>query len=225
VGNIGQSDLTFKIEGNGGDSVKLLALTYGVDLSREYPNTKTAVSQYFQKYSLTELNTTNPAVLATALNSADVFLIPEQESGSPAVFSGFATVLQNYVNGGGSVIICGTDISGCVFNTGLLSGTYSGTTGGTVNIVDTNYAITKSVASTFGAPNATFRYNFSDVNYVSIAEVTGAHVVGFKPLGSGKVIFMGFDYYNIGNDAAKLIANSVEWAGGGVIPSWLSLSE
>ncbi|MEJ2053870.1 MAG: hypothetical protein P8X42_08125, partial [Calditrichaceae bacterium] len=91
---------------------KILAWITYADYYDEYTNTLNALSAYFSDYTLTETSETNPVYLDTLLSNTDVFLIPEQENGSSSVFSSlgsaWSNVLQNFVNNGGIVILCGS---------------------------------------------------------------------------------------------------------------------
>src|SRR6185295_1077841 len=101
--NSGGSQLDYSIiSGTGIEGpLKVLALTYGTDVGTEYPNTISAINQYFTDYTLTTINTTSSSDLQSALIDQDVFLMTEPEIGTPSVYSGFSNVLQDFVSGGG----------------------------------------------------------------------------------------------------------------------------
>ncbi|MCB9360567.1 MAG: PKD domain-containing protein [Flavobacteriales bacterium] len=227
--NTGGSSLEFDIDGSGSASgtIEVLALTYGVDMTTEYPNTIAAINQYFTNYNLTPINTTVPTTLQAALVGKDVLLIPEIESGSAATFSNFATILQSFVSNGGSVIFCGTDNAGAhIYNTGLMTGTggvnaYSGT----MNVINNTHNITSGFPSTIPGQNATYTNNITNSDAVTLVEYSGYDVVSYRPFGSGKVIFIAYDYFNYDNYAAQIIANSISWTGSGAIASWMDLSQ
>jgi Zn-dependent metalloprotease len=225
IHNIGGSDLTFEIGGTSNNTVELLALTYGVDYDEEYQHTLTAINQYYTDYHLTEINTSSASVLQTALAGKDVLLIAEQEVGSASVFTGFATVLQSFVNNGGTVIFCGTNNSGCVFNTGLFTGSYiSFISSGSLNIINTTHPITELVSSPFTASDATFYYSITNANSVRLVGYSNYDIVTYREIGKGKAIYIAFDYYAYSNNAAHIIANAVKWGGAGSLPPWLDLS-
>lgn len=226
--NTGGSNLELNIVGSSGGTIEVLALTYGVDMGTEYPNTISAINTYFTNYNLTQLNTTVSSTLQAALVGKDVFLIPEQESGSSSVFSGFATVLQNFVNSGGTVIFCGSasGYSQAIFNTGLFSGSYGGNlSSGTLTLVNSTHALANSVTTPISASNATFYYNITNGDAYSILEYGGNPVITYREPGLGKAIIVGYDYYNTNSNSSQFIANAIEWGGNGSIASWLNLSQ
>ncbi len=226
--NPGGSTLTYTISGTGSaGAAEVLALTYGTDLSTEYPNTIAAINQYFTSYTLTTINTTSPSVLQAALSGKNVFLMPESETGMPSVYAGFASVLQNFVSNGGTAIVCGAldAQSDCIFNTGLFSGSY-GTEGtfNTLNVTNNSTPITTGVASSFTGPNATFCLNITDGNKIKLVDYLGSDVVTYRNIGSGRAIFLAFDYFNYGTNEALLIANAMQWATSNQLMGWTHLS-
>ncbi len=227
--NTGSGDLVYEIDGSGSSSnstIELLALTYGVDYSEEYTNTINAINQYFTDYNLTEINTTVAATLETQLVGKDVLLIAEQENGNPTVFTGFATVIQDFVNNGGTVIFCGTSNYSCITNTGLFAGTGgSGANGYSMNVIDNTHPITDGFPSTITGQNATYTLSISNPNAVTIVEYSGFDVVSYREINNGKAIFIAYDYYAYDNYASQIISNAVEWSGLGSLENWLTPSQ
>ncbi|MCK4978838.1 MAG: DUF1573 domain-containing protein, partial [Candidatus Delongbacteria bacterium] len=228
IENTGGKDLSFGIEGDSPGVVELLALTYGVDYSEEYQNTLNAINQYFTNYNLSEVNTTDASILESALSGKDILLISEQESGASSVFSGFESVLQSFVNEGGSVIFCGTSNNSNqhIFNTGLFTGSYGGSvSSGSLNVLNSTHPITDQLPSLIYAQNATYYLNLTDSDAVRLVEYSGTYdIVTYREIGLGKVIFIAYDYYAYDNNAAQIIANTIEWCGSNSLPQWINLS-
>ncbi len=225
--NSGGSNLDYVIDGAGGGSLQVLALTYGTDIFTEYPNTISAIDQYFTNYTLNTINTTSASALQAALAGKDVFLMTEPENGTPSVYAGFATVLQNFVANGGTAILCGAlgSQSSCIFNTGLFSGSY-GMQGSfnTLNVINNSTPVTNGVASSFSAPDATFCLNITNANKVKLVDLSGFDVVTYRSIGSGKAIFLAFDYFAYSNNEALLISNSIQWVASNQLANWIHLS-
>ncbi len=229
--NTGSGDLIYDILGNQVQSngqIDLLVLTYGVDQSQEYPNTISAINQTFTNYNLTEINTVSASALETALQGQDVFLVPEQENGSPSVFTGFATILQDFVTNGGSVIFCGTGGSNanCIFNTGLFSGSVvSSTNSGGLTLIDALHPLANLITMPLSASNATYYYTITNPDAVTIATYNSNPVVTYREVGSGKVILLGFDYFSTNSNASQFIGNAVQWAGISDYSDWINISQ
>jgi Zn-dependent metalloprotease len=225
ISNTGGSNLTFDIEGGSSATPEVLALTYGVDMATEYPNTLDAINQYYSNYNLTEINTTSASALQAALAGKNVLFIAEQETGSVSVFTGFASVLQTFVNNGGSVIFCGTSNYNCIFNTGLFSGSYGGwTASGSLNVIDNTHPITYQLPVTINAQDMTTYLSITNSDAVKLVKYSTYDVVAYREIGDAKIIYAGYDFYSYDTSAAHIIANAVQWAGGGSLPSWISLT-
>ncbi len=226
--NSGGGTLQVSIAGDGTSQLQVLALTYGTDLSTEYPNTIAAINQYFTNYVLTTINTTNASTLQAALAGKDVFLMTEPESGTPSVYAGFATVLQSFVNGGGTAVFCGaySAQSACIFNTGLFSGTFASDANGLpLTVVNSSHPITAGLPGTFNGSNGTYVLNITNPDKNSLVKFNTSEVVSWRSIGSGKAIFIAFDYFTPNDvNANRIIGQTFEWLGNANIP-WLNLSQ
>ncbi|REJ80905.1 MAG: PKD domain-containing protein [Bacteroidetes bacterium] len=227
ISNIGGGQLVYSTDGSVSSNIKVLAMSYGTDLFSEFPNTIAAINQHFTNYTLTTTATTNPGTLQGLLVGKNVLLIPEQETGNPAVWTTLGPVIRQYLNNGGSVVFCGSFSSqtDCMFNTGVFSGSYvEDGVGGPLTVVNASHPLAANVAATFNAPSATYTTQLSNADKIKIIDDAGNDVVVTRPFGSGKAIFLAFDYYANNTNSARVIANAIEWGGQNGIASWISLS-
>ena len=231
IKNSNQTPLVLGIEGkNAKDSIHLLALTYGVDYYLEYTNTITAINSYLTAYHLSELNTTSSIRLDSALQFNDVLLIAEQQSGSPTIFGSFSTVLQAFVNRGGTVIFCGSNGSqmNCMFNTGLFSGSAGAVAWNSssfLNVFDSTNEITTGIGSAIPSLNATFTANITNTDAKTLIDYSGTYdVVTTRNVGKGRAVFIAFDYFDFDSNSSKIIANAVKSSVKQIKPAWVSLS-
>ena len=228
VSNTGGGQLVYSTDGSTNSSIRVLAMSYGTDLFSEFPNTIAAINQYFTNYTLTTTATTSPGTLQGLLTGKNVLLIPEQELGDPAVWTTLGPVIRTFLNNGGSVVWCGAFSSGadCMFNTGVFSGTYfDNSVGNTVTVLDPAHPLAQGLSSTFTAPSATFAYSISDLDKTLIVGDAGSDIITYRPFGSGKAIFLAFDYYTTGVNSSQAIANAIAWGGQNGLASWITLSQ
>lgn len=229
VTNVQGGELVYNADGSSVGQLRVLAMTYGADMFSEFPSTIAAINQFFSGYTLTQTGTIDPNVLSGLLIGKNVLLIPEQETGDPAVWATLAPVIQNYVNNGGSVIFLGSysSSSQCMFNTGIFSGTFDDDVVGTTMTVITNqHPITTGLGATFNAPSATYAMNISNSDKVQLVRnSTNKDIVSYRMYGRGKAIFIAFDYFNRITETSRIIANAVQWAGINALPSWVGLSQ
>ncbi len=113
-----------------------------------------------------------------------------------------------------------------MFNTGVFSGTYfDNSAANTVTVLDPAHPLAQGLAATFTAPSATFAYNITNVDKTLIVGDAGSDIITYRPFGSGKAIFLGFDYFTTGTNSSQAIANSIAWGGQNGLASWITLSQ
>ncbi|MBK6988593.1 MAG: PKD domain-containing protein [Bacteroidetes bacterium] len=230
ISNIAGGELVYTVDGSNVGAIKVLAMTYGADLFAEYPSMINAINQYFTAYTLTTTATTNPGTLNSLLIGQNVLLIPEQETGVPSTWTAMAPVIQQFLNNGGSVIFIGSysSESDCMFNTGVFSGTYAQdefTTFTNVTVDDPGHPLVAGIGVTsFSPPSATFSMNLTNTDRVQVVSAGGRDVVSYRYYGSGKAIFIAFDYFSPSVESSQIIANAIQWGGENALPSWISVA-
>jgi PKD repeat protein len=226
--NSGQGILLYSIPGSGNaisqDTVNVLMMTYGADMVTRYPNMVTAITQNYPNATLTQHLYSTPSALSNALQNKKVLIFPAQFSGTN-YYGQMATVVQNFVSNGGIVIVCGSyDFTTNIYDLGLFTGTYVNYTYyGTVNVLDTTNKITKQLPLSINAQDYTIYQSISNSDKVTLATYNNYDVVSYRNIGSGKAIFIGYDYYYDDINSQRLLSNSVKLAAGS-IPQWISLS-
>ena len=227
--NTGGSNLVWNTAGSNNTSINVLALNYGADLTTEYPNTIAAINNQFTNYTLTTTQTIDPIILQGLLTNIDVLLFPEQETGNTTFYSTLSTVVQNFVQNGGTVIICGSysnSNENRIYDMGLFTGNFVGfqNGGGICNVLDTTLDIVNNVSPTFNAANATFYHNITNTDKIEAVSYNGSDVVTYRNIGLGRAIFIGWDFFTDNNDIQLIIANSIRYFNPNNLASWLTIS-
>ena len=229
ISNVSGGQLVYSLDGSLVGPIKVLALTYGVDLFQEYPRTIAAIDSFFTNYTLTPSSTTNPGTLSGLLVGTNVLLIPEHETGNDSVWFNFGPVIRQYLNNGGSVIFLGSfsSYASDLFLTGVFTGTFIDEVSNlTMTLVNNTDPITTGLTGTsFTAPSATYSMGITNPDKVVLVHYQGNDVVCYRYFGSGKAIFIGFDYFNANTQTRRIIANAVEWGGENALPSWIHMSK
>ncbi|HNP47874.1 MAG TPA: PKD domain-containing protein [Bacteroidia bacterium] len=229
ISNIAGGDLVYNLNGASGATIRVLSMKYGSDLFAEYPHTIAAINQYFTNYTLTETSTTDPGTLSGLLVGKNVLLIPEQETGNPAVWTTLGPVIRQFLNNGGSVIWCGSYSSeaDCMFNTGVWSGTFNQQLiSQQVDVVNAAHPLVAGLGvPNFISPNATFISDLTNPDKEQIVASNNSDVVATRIYGSGKAIFLAFDFYSTTNENARILANAISWGGENNLASWVHLSQ
>lgn len=189
--------------------LQILAFNLGTSTTREYPNTIAAINQLYTNYTLTQTNTSSVEAFRKALVNKDILLITEPSSASASVFTTLAPAMQEFAGRGGRIVFCGTSNSACVFNTGLFSGNYVGSTSASLTVVDAGHSFTTGLPTSYNGPGNNFVYNFTDSDFVRLVNAATGIISGYRRFGSGLVAYIGFDFYNINANAARLLTNLI----------------
>jgi uncharacterized repeat protein (TIGR01451 family) len=201
-------------------TTQILAWTAYADLTREYPNTIAAITQFYQDFTVTTTATTDPAVLETALADKDVFLVPEMESASSSTISNIATtwvdVLDAFVRRGGTIVVTDYDPRVAAFfeEAELMDVSWMGyATGQTMRVVVPLHPVTEGLSPTFIGENASGYFSTTDGTVLIVHEASGQAYVAVKDIGSGHVVLIASDFYLYNDNMARLVANAVQWSG------------
>lgn len=194
--------------------LNMLALINDADAAPtgEYTKTIAAVNTYFNDYVLSSITTYNAAELADALDGKDILLIPEQENYTgwmPAL----ASTIQAFANSGGTVILIGSNqtdnTADCIFDSGMLEGNYIEFATGEMDIVNPTDPILEGIVAPYNAQVVTYIFNITNPDFVPLIQFEGNEVVGYRPIGAGKVVLIGHDYGFSNAQNKRLIANVV----------------
>lgn len=223
ISNTGAGGLTYNAS-FGGDSVRVLVCTYGVNMSAtgEYVKTLNAISTYFPKFAVTQYTGNTSTGLQTALTGKNVVLFPRQTFNTDAHYSSYSSVLNTFATNGGSVIFCGTTTGfNRPFTTGLFTGTYGGSSWSysITNALPNDSIIYGLGLTTFTAPINTNYFTITNSNKVSVGNVSSFDVVVYKPIGTGKAIIIGSEFTNPSNAFSYIIARAIKKSGTGTVVS------
>ncbi len=234
VSNIGGGLLrySFGSSGNSGGTLEVLAITLGADMSREYPNTITAINSSFTNYNLTTFNTVNSFgsldsnLFKQQLVGKDVVLIPELESSAPS-YSTINPTLRRFVNNGGTVLFFGSGGNNArvIFNSGLFSGSFlNNQNSGILSMDQPSHPLLDSTTLPFTAESATMYYNILNPDTSLVLSLSGNPVIVTRNQGLGKVALIGFDYYNTNLNITQVAGNALRWAGSsGRLAPWIRI--
>jgi PKD repeat protein len=230
ISNTGTGDLVYGTGGSTNSQVRMLALTYGVDINSEYAGTLSAINTYFTNYVLTDSNATDPSIVSNLLVGNNVLLLAEPEFGNAATYHSWAYAINTFLLTGGTVIECGTTnvLDTNIFTIGLWGSTgYPVTdigTGGHILTVDSITPLTTGLPASFAASTSCYPNLFSNSDKRTVVSYNGADAVCYRKVGGGKAIFIANDFYGPDDNAKRIIANAVQWGGESGLPSWITTS-
>ncbi|MFH6983574.1 Ig-like domain-containing protein [Marinoscillum luteum] len=206
--------------------VNILSWVTYADMDQEYLHTLNAISQYFTDYRLSSTTITSATVLAGMLDTVDVFLIPEQEYASNSYFknlgASWAEVLTAFAERGGAIILCGNPSAyNIIDGSGLMHMEYFMPVYSEVlTVEDSMHYLTEGISGAVLSQDGTFLMSLADSAVSNIVSYYDHSVVAHKNVGLGDVVYIGYDFFNYDDNAARMIANAVASANRS---SWLSL--
>jgi len=204
---------------------RVLILTYGVDSATSVVNTVYAIKQYFSAIQVTYLNTTDPNVVSTAVINSDVVVLPQNSYGDFAVFNSLRSVLDNFSSQGGTVIYFGFWSQNNTSASSYMGTDYYYTILSSGVQINFNNPLVDGLPNLFSVPGYVsgldYPYSLQTVLYDLSYYGT---VAGYANVGSGKQIYIGFDYNHPTNETSMLAANAVRWGAENVSSRWIRLS-
>ena len=227
--NNGNVDLDFDIQGaslSSGKKFHIVSLINNADMNKAYPNIKSILENSLEEYKLDEISTTSAVELSSALNGANMLIIPGQticETVDADAFADFSFTLQSFTENGGTVLFTGSKYTDCIFTTGLLSGSLKGNITGSVPLNTKSDELTEGVGK-YNSQVATFYYDITNPDYVSLVDYINSSVFGYRNVGSGKVVMMGHSF-TYSNDLIDKLLTNLLLDVSALEDSWLYISE
>ncbi|MCE5268513.1 MAG: M36 family metallopeptidase [Planctomycetaceae bacterium] len=215
----GTANLSGRVGGSTGKTEILSFIAYAdTSATGEYQHTLQAISTYYTAYHETSTTVTDPTALAAALVGKNVFLVPEQENVGTGVMgslgTSWATVLNNFVSNGGTVIICSyvTDEHLLLQNSGLMAiSSYS--TSSSLNLTKSGDTVLNAGVAVPFSGSYIHEYTTTTNGTVSLQAVNGSYpALLSRNVGAGHVVMIGTDYYTLGTGMDRVVANAVQWA-------------
>ncbi len=154
----------------------------------------------------------SPQQLAAQLSQCRLVVVPYPANDPDRLARAYGKVLRQFVARGGAVVFCGTDRFSILqqYNLFDLDFGYFCTTI-SVHEDDKAHPIFRETPEDFVLANYVYPLDVSDPAYVSLANVRGYSTAGYKSIGQGKVIYIGFEYYYDEPIATQILINAVNW--------------
>lgn len=215
ISNTGGGTLNYWSNSTTTNSNKVVIWTIGADMTPvtgEFNKTLNAISSQLPNLVIDTSYANSAALLHDDLLGAKVFIIPETENGFTYIYDSCANEILSFVQNGGNVIVCGDNYAG-LYHTGLFNGSLAGTSLGTLlTLYNSAVPLSESIAPLPYVLENVFIQNITSTGYVNVAGVSSGTVVGYRNIGMGRAIYMGFDFDNSNIEQKKFIGNAVDWA-------------
>jgi Zn-dependent metalloprotease len=222
VSNSGSGDLIYNVNNQTTNNNINVLYINSYSGSSESANMATILSS-IPNSTITNHTFSSITNFQNALVGKNVLLIPELQNLSTGIVSTYSNSIINFATNGGLVVTCG-NTSYINNEIGLFNASYiSSISAGSMVVLDTTDLITKTLPLAINAQNATFYGTFTGASGITdLVRYSGYSVVSKKNIGSGKAIYIGYDYYATDINASKILSNAIK-SGLSATP-WLSVS-
>ena len=121
--------------------------------------------------------------------------------------------MAKFVRQGGMVIFTGTDQYAVLQDFGLLDIDFGYfCKAPTVHESSPEHPVLAGTTEEFTLHNYAYPLDISDPIFVVLADVKGYPVLGYKPIGKGNVVYLGFEYYFDEKESTHVLLNAIRWA-------------
>lgn len=175
--------------------------------------------------------------LQQALVGNDVVIIAYPSGGNAETLKAYSKVLIQYVKSGGGVIFTGTHEFSILQQFGLFDldfGYFCAEP--MVHSTVADHPVLAGFSGDHALRNYAYPLDISDPGFVTLADVRGYPVMGYKALAAGKVAYLGLEYYYDEQESSRFLTNMIRWiaplkrsttgttAGAGNDANWLAKS-
>ena len=232
IQNFGGGDLYYEIEGfenTFAGLVQILAYDFGGNIPTNadvIPNIQGIINDNLTGVTFNTTSTTSVTELEELLENTNIFLVAGQSGADldTDVMSDFAPILQDFVDNGGTVLFMATQRPDMIFNTGLMDGTFELDFDNepVYNVLpyynpnldhDGVHPILEDVEKNFEGKSGCLGLDFTDPDINILMVESGFDVIGYREQGDGKVVYLGFNYYQSNEPMKEILINTILWSG------------
>lgn len=143
----------------------------------------------------------------------DAVVVAYPSGGSTATLKAYGAALTQYAQQGGAVIITGSHEYTVLQQFGLFDLDYGYFCADpSIHEILPNHPLLSGTHADFSLKNYAYPLDISDPAFVTLADIKGYPVLGYKPLGSGKVVYLGIEYYYDEVESNQILTNALRWA-------------
>lgn len=192
---------------------RILMLDYSAYGAAYNEKVRGIIHQYLPKTTFSDFTEGTSEDLTKALVGCDIAVIPYPSATVAGTVKSYYKVLNQYVQQGGSVIFTGTHEYEVLQQFGLFDldfGYFSKER--PIHALHAEHPIFEGVSPDVNLANFAYPLDISDPGFVTLADVGGYPVIGYKLTGSGKIIYIGVEYYFDESASSQLLINAIAWS-------------
>ena len=194
-------------------SMQILMLNYSA-YDNVYPEkTRGMIQRSYPLSVITDFWEGSATDFSAALSGRDIVVVPYPAGGNSDILKQYGREMAKFVRQGGMVIFTGTDQYAVLQDFGLLDIDFGYfCKAPTIHETSPEHPVLTGTAEEFDMRNYAYPLDISDPNFVVLADVKGYPVMGYKPIGKGNVVYLGFEYYFDEKESTQMLLNAIRWA-------------
>ncbi|MBK9337135.1 MAG: hypothetical protein IPM98_11380 [Lewinellaceae bacterium] len=194
--------------------LRILMLNYTAYDSAYASKMKELILKRLPGAVLTEFWEGSSQSLAEILTDQHVVVVTYPSTGNTQQVRAYGKVLKQYIQQGGAIVFSGTDQFGILQHYGLFDLDFGYFCSGMEVHEDVlDHPVLAGTPSDFSLANYIYPLDISDPNFVVLANIHGYPTVGYKPIGQGKVVYLGLEYYYDEAVSTRILENTLRWLG------------
>jgi hypothetical protein len=206
-------DFGVSIEVDTATRARILMLDYSAYGSAYNEKVRGIITHYLPKTVFTDFSEGSSDDLSKALAGCDIAVVAYPSVSSPGIVKSFYKALNQYVQQGGTVLFTGTHEFEVLQQFNLFDldfGYFSKER--PVHALHQEHPLFEGVNADVTLSNFAYPLDISDSGFVTLADVGGYPVIGYKPSGLGKVIYIGVEYYFDEPASSQILINAISWS-------------
>lgn len=191
----------------------VLMLDYSAYGSPYSEKVRGIIGRYLPKTVFTDFSEGSSEDLSRAMAGCDVVVIAYPAASATGVVKSYGKALNQFVQQGGTVVFTGTHEFEILQQFGLFEldfGYFSKDR--PIHAQHSGHPLFEGVGADVSLSNFAYPLDISDSGFVTLADVGGYPVIGYKPMGAGKVIYIGVEYYFDEAASSNILINAITWS-------------
>ena len=173
---------------------------------------KTLIAKRISGVIFTDYWGNDPQGLSQLLTNQHIVVVTYPAKGSSKLVRSLGKVLKQFTQQGGSVVFSGTDQFSILQYYGLIDLDFGYFCSGMqVHEDATDHPVFSGTPSDFVLANYVYPLDISDSGFVVLAGINGYPAAGVKSIGSGKVVYLGLEYYYDEPISTQILENTIRW--------------
>lgn len=195
---------------------RVLMLDYSTYGSAYNEKIRRIISKYLPKTIFSNFSSGRSTDLLKALSGCEIVIVAYPSAVAGNSIKTYNKALNQFVQQGGTVIVTGTHEYEVLQQFGLFDldfGYYSKER--PIHPFNLEHPLFHGLGTEITLANFAYPLDISDPGFVALADVDGYPVVGYKTAGTGKVIYIGVEYYFDELESSQMLINAINWSSKG----------